>query len=251
LSTIDHLMALDTDTWGLASVPQLSTTDRVLGELRSGIVSGRIGPGAQLREMALAQTLGTGRSAIREAIRQLVQEGLVEYRVNRGVHVRMLTAADCHDLYRAREAIEVNAVHVALVEHVTLDLTGLQRALARIVAAAAWAAADAPAGEELIAADLDFHRELVRLSGSRRMTRAHETLAAEAQMLMHHQPVYPLSDYAADHTVLLEAIARRDPAAPERVREHLRLSEELIAAEIGRLGAMTQEGTHSTRGEVQ
>lgn len=244
-------MALDTDTWGLASVQQLSTTDRVLGELRSGIVSGRIGPGAQLREMALAETLGTGRSAIREAIRQLVQEGLVEYRLNRGAYVRTVTAEDSHDLYRTREAIEVSAVERALAGRDPLDLTALRRAFDRIVKAAASAPADRPAGAELIAADLDFHRELVRLSGSPRLSRAHETLAAEAQMLMHHQPIYPLSDYAADHTVLLEAIARRDPSAPALVRAHLRLSDELIVAEITRLRTTTDGDPQSTGGGVR
>ena len=68
----------------------------------------------------------------------------------------------------------------------------------------------------MIAADLDFHREMVRLSGSPRLIRAHETFAAEAQMLMHHQPVYSPIAYAADHTVLFDAIAaatRRRPSS--------------------------------------
>ena len=89
--------------------------------------------------------------------------------------------------------------------------------------------------ERSLGFDLDFHREMVRLGGSPRLSRAHETLAAEAQMLLHRQPVYPMSDYEADHGVLLEAIAARDPAAPELVRDHLRLSAGLIAGEITRL----------------
>lgn len=243
-------MTAATHTWGLHVVQRLSTTDQVLAELRGAIVSGRIGAGVQLRETTLARTLGTGRSAIREAVRQLVQEGLVEYEINRGAYVRMLSAQDCHDVYLAREAIEVSAVQWALTRTEPVSLTALSAAFARIVAAAAAAAPDRPASAELIAADLDFHRELVRLSRSPRLIRAHETLAAEAQMLMHHQPIYPLSGYAADHTVLLEAIARRDPAAPERVREHLRLSDELIVSEITRLSGGAQE-RHPTGGEVR
>jgi DNA-binding FadR family transcriptional regulator len=54
-------------------------------------------------------------------------------------------------------------------------------------------------------------------------------------MFMHHQPVYSPDTYGADHTVLFDAIARRDPAAPELVRDHLRLSARLIAGEIARL----------------
>jgi DNA-binding GntR family transcriptional regulator len=225
----------DSETWGLTAVERRSTTDHVLAELRAAIVSGRIGPRQPLREAALAQTLGTGRSAIREAVRHLVQEGLVEYRLNKGAFVRVLSVADVDDVYLAREAIEVSAVRRALERKPPLDLGSLSAALQRITAAADATPPDQPAGTALIAADLDFHREMVRLSASPRLIRAHETLAAEAQMLLHHQPVYSPIDYTADHSVLLEAIVRRDPGAPELVRDHLRLSAALIAGEIARL----------------
>ena len=228
-------MLADSQTWGLTAVERRSTTDHVLSELRGAIVSGRIGPSQPLRETALAETLGTGRSAIREAIRHLVQEGLVEYRLNKGSFVRGLSVADVDDVYLAREAIEVSAVRHALEHQDHLDLEPLKDALSRITAAADATPSDQPAGTALIAADLDFHREMVRLSASPRLIRAHETLAAEAQMLLHHQPLYSPTDYTADHTVLLKAIVRRDAAAPDLVRDHLRLSAELIAGEIQRL----------------
>lgn len=237
-------MLADGQTWGLTAVERRSTTDHVLAELRAAIVAGRIGANQPLRETALAATLGTGRSAIREAIRQLVQEGLVEYRLNRGSFVRVLSVGDSQDVYLAREAIEVRAVEHAFDRAEPLDLAPLKAALDRLIAAADATPADEPAGTDLIAADLDFHREMVRLSASPRLSRAHETLAAEAQMLMHHQPVYSPIDYAADHTILFDAIARRDPAAPELVRDHLRLSARLIAAEIDRMAA---DGTEEDR----
>jgi DNA-binding GntR family transcriptional regulator len=239
-----------TERWGLTAVPRRSTTENVLAELRAAIVTGRIGPMEPLREVALAETLGTGRSAIREAIRHLVQEGLVEYRLNRGCYVRTLSVEDANDVYLAREAIETKAVQRAL-ECGELDLEPLRAAFARIAAAAQATAADDTPGPSLIAADLDFHREMVRLGGSPRLTRAHETLAAEAQMLMLHQPVYPPTDYAADHGVLLDAIERRDPEAPARVREHLRLSTTLIAGELEPLSQAavdTQERSRSDGG---
>lgn len=224
-----------TQSWGLAPVERRSTTEHVLAELRAAIVSGRIGPSEALRETALAQLFGTGRSAIREAVRHLVQEGLVEYRLNRGSYVRELTVEDCRDVYLAREAIEVNAVRRALEDGRELGLEPLRAALERIGEAGEAAPPHAPAGAELIAADLDFHRELVRLARSPRLTHAHETLAAEAQMLLLRHPAYPMSDYEADHRVVLEALERRDPRAPELVRDHLRLSASLIAREITRL----------------
>jgi DNA-binding GntR family transcriptional regulator len=234
-------------------VERRSTTEQVLAELRAAIVSGRIGAQEPLREAALATALGTGRSAVREAIRHLVQEGLVEYRLNRGAYVRVVTTSDSDDLYLAREAVEVCAVRRALDRDGPLDLTPLKAALRRLRDATRRTPDDEPAGPELIAADLDFHREMVYLADSPRLSRVHETLAAEAQMLLHHQPVYPPSDYAADHTVLLDAIAQRSPTAPELVRDHLRLSARLIAGELARTGwslnGAGADGTARTRPE--
>jgi DNA-binding GntR family transcriptional regulator len=88
--------------------------------------------------------------------------------------------------------------------------------------------------EDLIAADIRFHQELVRLAGSPRLTRAHETLAAETRMLLRHHPAYPWSDYVSDHERLFDAIEQRDPRAPDYVIEHLRLSARLIGDELDR-----------------
>ena len=84
-------------------------TEQVLRELREAIIEGRIPQGEALREVSLAATLGTGRSAVREAIRQLIQEGLVEYEPHRGAFVRVMSLADRLDVYVAREAIETGA----------------------------------------------------------------------------------------------------------------------------------------------
>jgi DNA-binding GntR family transcriptional regulator len=125
-------------------------------------------------------------------------------------------------------------VRQALERDGPLELAPLEAAWRRPRDAARRTPDDEPASPELIAADLDFHREMVQLADSPRLSRAHETLAAEAQMLLQHQPHYPPSDYAADHSLLLDAIARRSPAAPRLVRDHLRLSARLIASELGR-----------------
>src|ERR687885_2088035 len=82
------------NTWRLSSVERASMTEQVLRELREAIVEGRIPQGEPLREVSLAGTLGTGRSAVREAIRQLVQEGMVDYEPHRGAFVRVMSLAD-------------------------------------------------------------------------------------------------------------------------------------------------------------
>ncbi|MGH2913783.1 MAG: GntR family transcriptional regulator [Solirubrobacteraceae bacterium] len=227
-------MAEETGTaWGLGSVERRSTTEQVLEELRAAILAGRIKPTEQLPEAALARALGTGRSAIREALRQLVQEGLVVSEINRGARVVPVSIDDVIDVYRARTAIEVAAVGALLEHRDDVDVSPLALALDRIRGAGA-ADGSAPPSPRLIAADIDFHRAMVALAGSVRLSRAHEPLAAESQMLLHWHPVYSASDYVTDHQLVLDAIENCDHCAGDVVRAHLMLTVELITGEASR-----------------
>ena len=217
--------------WRLGSIDRASTTEQVLQELREAIIDGRIAQGEALREIPLAQTLGTGRSAVREAIRQLVQEGLVDYVLHRGAFVRVMSLADRLDVYVAREAIEAGVARLTVEASATPDLAALRAALQDLRTRAR---GHDRITDELIEADIHFHEELVRLAGSPRLRRAHETLAAETRMLLRHHPAYPWSDYVSDHERLFDAIERGDPRAPEYVIEHLRLSARLIGEELDR-----------------
>lgn len=219
------------NTWRLSSVERASMTEQVLRELREAIVEGRIPQGEPLREVSLAATLGTGRSAVREAVRQLIQEGLVDYEPHRGAFVRVMSLADRLDVYVAREAIETGAVRRILGAPPS-DLSELRAALEELTEHTVTAGGEDRVTEPVIDADIRFHEELVALAGSPRLVRAFETLAAEARMLLRHHPTYPLSTYVSDHVGLLEALERRDPATPDLVADHLRLSKDLIASEL-------------------
>jgi DNA-binding GntR family transcriptional regulator len=218
-------------TWQLGSIDRASTTQQVLQELREAIIDGRIAQGEALREVSLTRAFGTGRSAVREAIRQLEQEGLVEYKLHRGAFVRVMSLADRLDVYVAREAIEAGVARRVVEASEPADLSGLREALAVLRGATQ---GHDRVTEAQIAADICFHQELVRLAGSARLTRAHDTLAAETRMLLLHHPVYPAADYVDDHARLLDALERRDPGTPELVLQHLRLSARLIGEQIAR-----------------
>jgi DNA-binding GntR family transcriptional regulator len=239
------------NTWRLSSVERASMTEQVLRELREAIVEGRIPQGEALREVSLAATLGTGRSAVREAVRQLVQEGLVDYEPHRGAFVRTMSLADRLDVYVAREAIETGAAR-RILDTPPGDLSDLRVALEDLRETAR--EHDDRVTEAVIDADIRFHQELVRLARSPRLVRAHETLAAETRMLLRHHPAYPWSTDVTDHARLLEAIERRDPATPDLVAAHLRLSKDLIASELahaeGEAPAMTPTAPRPDRPEA-
>ncbi|HSS95126.1 MAG TPA: GntR family transcriptional regulator [Candidatus Dormibacteraeota bacterium] len=197
--------------------------------IREAIVDGRIPPGAPLRESSLVEMLGTGRNTVREALSQLVQEGLVEYRLHRGAFVPRQKLSDRLDVYVAREAVETWAARKLLETEGQLDLSRLEAA---IDAMDVHGTELAKPTEETIAADLRFHHELVRMAGSDRLTRAHATFAAETRMLLRAHPPYPRRTYAGDHRKLVEALRRRDPRTPDLVAEHLRLTSRLIGGEL-------------------
>lgn len=217
------------EPWRVTPVERSSTTEQVHKALRDAIVDGRIPQGAHLREVHLARLVGTSRSTIREAIRHLVQEGLAAYELHRGTFVQSLSVDDRLDVYVARAAIEVGAVTRLLARPGELELRPLEEALEALRRAARGRRRPS---ERVIAADLAFHQQLVRLVGSPRLDRAFDTLAAETRMLLRHHPAYPWRTYVADHEQLLEGLRRRDPELPRAVADHLRLSADLIGGEL-------------------
>jgi DNA-binding GntR family transcriptional regulator len=79
---------------------------QVLDSLRQSIIAGQLAPGQRLTERELTQMMEVSRTVIREALRQLETEGLIEIIPNTGPVVRKLTAAEAKDLYRIRAVLE-------------------------------------------------------------------------------------------------------------------------------------------------
>lgn len=176
---------------GAATGRASSILEQVLVLLREAIVNGDIPPGTPLRDAPIAESVGTGRGVVREAIRQLVQEGLAGHERYRGAFVRVMSLADAVDIYTTRIVIATGAARQVLDSPQPPDVTRLEAALGRVCAAAT---GDARPSEELIVSDVGFHQELVRLAGGPRLTGIYETL-----MLHPHHPPYPAVVYADSH----------------------------------------------------
>lgn len=198
---------------------RVSTTDQVLRSLRAAVVDGRLAQGEQLREVQLAASLGTGRSAVREALRQLVQEGLAQHEVHRGTFVRTITAADVVDVYGAREAVEVAALERILAA-ADADLGPARAALERMHDAVA----ESLPWQVMADRDIALHEVLVATSGSARLVRMYATLAAESRMHLSRYPPYPQRQNVVDHEPILDALAAGSHDAVDLLREHLRYS---------------------------
>jgi DNA-binding GntR family transcriptional regulator len=95
-----------------------SLADQVFAWLTDQIVAGVLRPGQWVSENEIATRLGVSRSPVREALRGLAREGLVEVRPRRGTIIAELNAEDADGLYRARELVESELARLA-VENAT------------------------------------------------------------------------------------------------------------------------------------
>jgi DNA-binding GntR family transcriptional regulator len=125
----------------------------VLGE----IMAGRLPPGQTLRETDLAALLKVSRTPIREALRKLAADGLVELRPNRSAVVRRLGSEQLAHIYQVREALEGMACELACGRLTTDDL-------ARLDALAAGVRPQEPATYHTF--DVELHRLLAARSGN-------------------------------------------------------------------------------------
>ncbi len=108
--------------------------EQVTDILRSDIVSATLEPGTRLVEMALCTRFGVSRPVIREALRQLAAEGLVESVPNQGTVVANLTLDDARDLYEVRVQLEGLAGERFATRASDADRAALREAFDRIAA---------------------------------------------------------------------------------------------------------------------
>ena len=103
------------------------------GKLREMILTGELPPGARLREVQLCEQLGVSRTPVREALRTLAAEGLVDLLPNRSVVVSELHAPDVEHLFLVFGAIEGLAGELACQRITDAQVTEIGRLLAEMV----------------------------------------------------------------------------------------------------------------------
>ena len=143
------------------------------------IVMGTFAPGAHLAEVRLAGDLGISRGTLREALRQLQQEGLA-VTDNRGrLHVRSLDDRTIRDTFRVRAALEALAARTVA----ELPPDAKKRALVELEAGLdTMAAAESDSLHVRLEADVEFHRTLCRVSGNAQLLKSWEQISGVVLM---------------------------------------------------------------------
>lgn len=205
-----------------------SLTQIIVELIRQEIYEGVYKPGARLNIADLAQRFQASAVPVREALRSLEAEGLVEFRPNRGVVIRTLSAYDVRELFLMRLPLELLAATQAALFADDNSLDAIEATLKRM---------DATVGtDEWHVLHDQFHHEFYSLSRLPRLMQNVEVLRGQMRP---YAKLY-LSDpkhvtmAQEEHYRMLKAARRRDPAAirPDLV-EHLRRPAHMALKALG------------------
>ncbi|MBJ8344315.1 GntR family transcriptional regulator [Antrihabitans sp. YC2-6] len=165
------------DPGSLLRLEKTSLRRQALVALRRAITTGELQPGTHLVETELSDALQISRGTLREALRQLQQEGLVSEGDRGRLVVRHLDTKEIRDIFQVRAALESLAARELCAQHDRAEVTtALRNSVDRMVACEA---ADL---DERIEADLDFHRTMCRLTGNDTLLHSWSSLEGSIRM---------------------------------------------------------------------
>ncbi|MBB3950382.1 GntR family transcriptional regulator [Aureimonas jatrophae] len=197
--------------------PALPLGEAVYRALRDALHDGRLKPGDRLREEEIARRLSVSRTPVRESFNRLLAKRFVEPAGGRGLLVRRLDAAEVMELYVMREILEGAAARLASRQASEMEIETL-RDLEALFEEAATEDARARANHAL-------HDAIARVARNRYLDASLEELKDALPLLgrtTFSVPTRP-DAAAAEHRLVVEAIARRDADAAEvAARAHIR-----------------------------
>lgn len=227
--------------------PTPSLRQRAYQHIQRKILCGELPAGQVVSENLLAREIGMSRTPVREAIRHLEQEGVLEQVPRYGTVVRKLSRRDLAELYELREALEPFAVAQAAGRVRPEDLRLLEKlcdeiaAIATAMQKAKLSTPDAAMMKRLLSADLGFHLVLLRSAGNRRMMK----IVSDSRLLTgifgtprqaHSLDV--LQETHRFHARILKAVRSGDAdKAHDAMAAHIRASREEALAHFDRAQA--------------
>ncbi len=212
----------------LLGLEKKSLREQAVSALRTAITSGELEPGRHLVETELSEMLQISRGTLREALRQLEQEGLLSAGPRGRLSVRHLDEKEIRDIFAVRAALE------SLAARTLCELQNRQHVTESLHTAIDTMAATADGTlEERIESDLEFHRTLCRLTGNQTLLHSWESLEGSIRMsIMFAGREKGVSNMSVDrHREIVDAIDTGDATlARNTIRLHMDTAAENLVA---------------------
>lgn len=178
--------------------------EQIVGILRKQIFEGKIKPGERIKEMELADLFHVSRGPVREALRQIEQEGLVEYSPHKGCTVRTLTSDNMTEVYLIRSSLETLAVRMYGGRMQESSLAKMEETACEI-----GRAAQAKDLYKIVQLDERFHTLIVEEAGSRRLLQMWSFLEGEnaaTYYTMNEENLMPTDYLERNHRYILDEL---------------------------------------------
>ena len=185
----------------------------VLDKLRNAIISTQLKPGQRLVERELCKALDVSRTSVREALRHLESEGLVQYAGHRGPSVTVLSQQDVKNIYELRTALEGLAGELFCERASAQQISLLQE-----TTNALGKAFDRSEVSDVLACTKDFYDQLLEGSGNAELDAGLKRLLARIMVLRASTIAQPgrWKDSLKEMQAIMQAIAKRDGEAARK-----------------------------------
>ena len=206
--------------------------EQVYQILRDEICRGEYPPGYRLQELELTEHLNVSRSPVREALRQLVSDGLLIDIPNKGVYVKEFTAKDIEEIFDLRVLLESYSIFHSMGNVTSTRQDQLLRILADMEAA--YAKGDL---ETYIAVDEQLHMQIVQLAGNSLVNDTYERVRSMNQQFRVLSLMDPqrFKESLDEHRSIIHAIVNGDPHSAYSINSHhLRLACDAIKERLAK-----------------
>jgi DNA-binding GntR family transcriptional regulator len=224
---------------------RLSNRDAAYEQIRHLIISGALSPGVPLSERGLSETLGIGRTPVREAIKTLAQDGLLDISPMRGTFVRQISIEDLREIHETRLALEGMAAFLAAQRGPTEQLVACAVSLKKLV------------GQKETALNVvdaqklgwEFHEAIFEAARNQRLHGLYRNLRAQSGLALQKVEGYDMQrtrKAIQEHIDIYAAIEAGNPVEAQRlIWEHLNHALQIRLQMLTSIS--TPHPAHSTR----
>ncbi|HEX9062256.1 MAG TPA: GntR family transcriptional regulator [Clostridia bacterium] len=208
----------------------------IFDSLREAIIVGELKPGERLMEVQLAEKMGVSRTPVREAIRMLELEGLVEMLPRKGAHVAELSIKDIVDVLEVRASLDGLATSLASVRITDDEIKVLKQIHSQF---ANYVEKDNLQGA--IKKDVEFHELIYRSSRNDRLIQIINNLRERVQRfrVIYLKDFMSSKELIKEHIGIIEAITGKDALASQKAAEmHIKNQEQAIISAVKRFSQL-------------
>lgn len=204
---------MDVSNEGLSALDQMvpvsrrTLHDELVGRIRDLIIEGHLAPESRIHEGQLGQALGVSRTPLREALKFLASEGLIELVPGRGAVVRRLTPRDVRDMLDVLAALETTAARLACQRASDAEIASLRRLHDDMMGYYA-----TRTRLEYFKRNQAFHAGLATLSGNAFLAATHEGIQSRLRRIRFVGSDAPekWAGAVAEHEEMVSALEARD-----------------------------------------